>query len=336
MKVPTPQKLPSGMYRIQLRLDGQSVSITEMSAKECTRKATLTKAEHLAGKRTSIFNENTLGAVLDAYIRTVGPVLSPSTIRGYKQIRANRFKAYMGMPVKSIKWQQMINAESKLVSAKTLKNAWGLVRSALAEADITLPKIRLPSVPVKEIPFLQPEEIFPFIEAVRGDLAEIPILLELHGLRRSEAKGLDWQDVDLVNGTLHIHAARVQNDRGAFVTKSTTKNRSSSRTIPIVIPRLTELLSAVENKTGRVVTVSENAMLTHAKAACEKAGITVVGNHGLRHSFASLGYHLGLNERQLMELGGWADHTTMNRIYIRLANSARKSADDALLSFFAK
>ena len=34
-------------------------------------------------------------------------------------------------------------------------------------------------------------------------------------------------------------------------------------------------------------------MLTHTKAACERAGVTVVGNHGLRHSFASLGYHLG-------------------------------------------
>ena len=68
-----------------------------------------------------------------------------------------------------------------------------------------------PIRPGKEIPFLQPEEIPKFIKAVEGDIAEIPILLELQGLRRSEAKGLDWKDVDLGKGTIRIHSARVQN-----------------------------------------------------------------------------------------------------------------------------
>lgn len=334
MRLPTPRKLPSGSYHIQLRLNGRSVSITAATEKECTRKATLIKAQHIAGVEEQIATKNTLGGVVDEYISEVSPVLSPSTVRGYKQIRANYFKGFFDKLPHKVNFQQMINTEYKLHSAKTVRNAWGLVRSSLGHVGYPVPNVRLPAVPVKEIPFLQPEEIPKFIKAVEGDIAEIPILLELQGLRRSEAKGLDWKDVDLVNGTIRIHSARVQNSDGKFVTKSTTKNRSSSRTIPILIPQLKLALSACSDKQGSVVKVAENTMLTHTKAACERAGVTVVGNHGLRHSFASLGYHLGLNERQMMELGGWADYTTMHRIYVRISESSKDKSREKMLTFF--
>lgn len=336
MKVPTPRKLPSGNYFIRLRLGGEDIGITAPTAKECLRQATFIKAEHLAGKRTppSSSAVETLGEILDAYIAKSEPVLSPSTIRGYSQIRSERFQDYMYQLPEAIDFQAMINQEVKSKSAKTVKNAWGLVRSALADSGRPVPKVKLPQVPVKEIPFLQPDEIAPFCDAVRGDLAEIPILLELHGLRRSEAKGLDWKDIDLKRGTIRIHSSRVQGKNGDFVTKQTNKNRTSSRTIPIMIPQLHDALAAVPEKKGPVVTIAENTMLRRTKWACQRAGVTVVGNHGLRHSFASLGYHLGLNERQLMELGGWADQGTMHRIYVRLAASSRTSALEKLTQFF--
>lgn len=334
MRLPTPRKLPSGSYHIQLRLNGRSVSITAATEKECTRKATLIKAQHIAGVEEKVASKDTLGGIVDEYISDVGPVLSPSTVRGYKQIRANYFKGSFDKLPHKVNFQQMINTEYKLHSAKTVRNAWGLVRSSLSHVGYPVPKVRLPAVPVKEIPFLQPEEIPKFIKAVKGDIAEIPILLELQGLRRPEAKGLDWKDVDLGKGTIRIHSARVQNSDGEFVTKPTTKNRSSSRTIPILIPQLKLALSSCADKNGSVVKVAENTMLTHTKAACERAGVTVVGNHGLRHSFASLGYHLGLNERQMMELGGWADHTTMHRIYVRISESSKDESREKMLTFF--
>jgi integrase len=62
--------------------------------------------------------------------------------------------------------------------------------------------------------------------------------------------------------------------------------------------------------------------------------VTVVTNHGLRHSFASLCYHLGISERQLMQWGGWADYQTMHKIYIRLAASDESKAAEQLTGFF--
>lgn len=240
----------------------------------------------------------------------------------------------MDKKVSDIDWQDMVNAELRTVGPKTVKNAWGLVRSSLTDRKLPAPEIKLPQVPVKEIPFLQPEEIIPFCGAIKGDMAEIAVLLELQGLRRSEVKGLDWENIDLKNKKIKIRGARVQNKDGHFVHKETNKNVTSTRTVPIMIPQLLEALTAVKNKTGPVVLISTSTMLKHTNNACRAAGVTIVGNHGLRHSFASLGYHLGLSERQLMDLGGWADYMTMHKIYIRLAEADKRAANNAVFDFF--
>lgn len=339
MKTPKARKLGSGTWFIQLRLGGESVSVTAATETECTRQAQLIKAEYLAGKRAARVKESrTLGKVVEDYIAHHENVLSPSSVRGFYNIRRNRFKEWMHRHVSEITdWQTMISAEAAKVSPKTVSCAWGLVARALkVEAGMVAPNVKLPQVPVKEIPFLQPEEILPFVDAIHGNIAEIPALLELHGLRRSEALGLDWKDVDLKRGLLHIRGAVVQNKDGAMVKKATTKNASSTRTIPIMIPQLAEALKKVDKKEGPVVTVVSNTMLRNVKEACKTAGITVVGNHGLRHSFASLGYHLGISERELMRLGGWADFQTMHKIYVRVAAQDEAAARNAITGFFSQ
>lgn len=93
MKIPEPRKLKSGKYFIQLRLGGESISVTHLSEKESKRQAGLVKAEYLAGKRMMTKQEapaaQTLGEAIDRYIKTRDNILSPSTIRGYQTIRNN-------------------------------------------------------------------------------------------------------------------------------------------------------------------------------------------------------------------------------------------------------
>ena len=338
MKVPEPRRLPSGNYFIQLRLGGSSVPVTAPTAKECRRAAELIKAEHRSNKRQiSASDERTLAQVLKAYLDKREAVLSPSTVRGWDSYRLHRFSAYQEQPVSKIDWQRMIADEAIEVSPKTVKCAWGFVAKALRdEAGIEPPKVRLPQVPVREIPFLQPGEIKTFLAAIEGNIAETAALLELHGLRRSEVLGLNWKDLDLKKKLLHIRGATVQNKDGQFVRKETNKNSSSSRTVPIMIPRLYDLLDAEPEKTGAVVRIAANTMLRNIKETCEAAGLAKVGNHGLRHSFASLGYHLGLSERQLMQLGGWADYTTMHKIYVRVAAEDEKAAQNKISAFFTE
>jgi len=340
MKVPEPRKLKSGNYRIQLRLDGESYSFTEATPEECRSAARLFKAEYLAGRRTAkqAGRNKTLKQVTDDYIEKHGPVLSPSTLRVYKIFSKQRFKTYQDTLLKDLDVQQMINDELKKdVSEKTVKNAWGLTRAAMAAAGVEIPPVKLAKVPVNEIAFLQPEEITKFCKEIKGKTYEIAALLMLHGLRVSEVLGLNWNNVNLKRGVLGIRGAVVDGPDGKLVEKKTNKNETSTRTVPVMIPQLSDALKAVpeEKREGPVVTLSQDALLGDVKRASERAGVTVVTCHGLRHSFASLCYHLQIPERQIMQWGGWADYQTMHKIYIRLAASDESKARDAVTAFFA-
>lgn len=337
MKVPEPKKLPSGNYFIRLRLGGSSIPITTSTAAECRRQAQLIKAEYLSRKRQASPDNSsaTLGQLIDQYIAKYEPALSPATIRGYFGVRRNRFQHYMDMPIAKIDLQKMINEELLTKSRKTVKNSWGLVSAALRDAGASFPAVKVGKVPIKEIPFLQPDEIMPFCKAMEGDVAEIAALLELHGLRVSEVKGLNWSDVNLSRGFIRVHSAVVPNKENKYVAKDTTKNTTSTRIVPIMIPRLKEVLEAVEDKTGSVVSLHPTNCLRRINRGCIEAGVTIVGNHGLRHSFASLCYHLGIDDRQIMEWGGWADTTTMHKIYIRLAEKDKTAAASKMSGFFS-
>ena len=72
------------------------------------------------------------------------------------------------------------------------------------------------------------------------------------------------------------------------------------------------------------------------RAACERAGLPNVGVHGLRHSFASLAYHLGLSEKETMKIGGWSDYGTMRRIYTHLSDSDALRGENQMRDFFRK
>lgn len=339
MKVPEPKKLPSGNYNVMLRLGGENISITRSTASQCRSEARLVKSEYLAGKRKKITTEAkemTLRGVQERYVSKYEKTLSPSTVRSYKIYYQQRFKDYQNKKLPDINFQKMINEELEEKSQKTVKNAWGLVRPALEDIGYPVPSVKLAAVPVNEIPFLQPEEILPFCEAIKGRSYEIPCLLMLHGLRLSEVRGLDWKNVDLTTNTITIKEARVRGENGN-VTKNTNKNKSSSRTVPIMIPQLVTALNAVTDKSGSVACIDGGTLLDDVKRACKRAGVTEVSCHGLRHSFASLCYFLkDIPDRQIMLWGGWASSATLHKIYIRLTEKGQTDAKDSFTSFFAQ
>ena len=146
--------------------------------------------------------------------------------------------------------------------------------------------------------------------------------------------GLTWDDIDLDAKTITVSGAAVYDEDNRLVYKDTNKNAASARVLPIMIPALEQLLAAVPDKTGRVTTVSANAMFRGINAVCDANGFPRVGIHGLRHSFVSLAYHLRLSELETMQLGGYSDVQTMRRIYTHLAERDRLKAQNKLSKFF--
>ena len=336
MKVPTPKKLPSGMWRVQLQIDGERISVTRPTKKDCENEARLIKAEHLSGKKSAALlrDSSTLEAAMNDYIDKRSNVLSPSTVNGYRSIARTRFQRFAGERIDKLDWQTVINHEATLCSPKTLKNAWGFVRSVLAEHEIS-PTVTLPAPKPAEKNWLTPEQIPMFLEAFRGVPGEVGALLALSSLRRSEIYGLDWSDIDLAANIIHVHRSRILDEHNQLVSRDQNKTSASTRDVPIFLPRLRELLTTAEKKTGPVMTVAIGTLYDQIRSVCTRANLPQVGVHGLRHSFASLCYSLGVNELQCMKLGGWSDYGTMRKIYTHLSENDMKPGADKLTDFFS-
>lgn len=343
MKIPNPRKLKSGTWFIQLRLGGESIPVSARTKKECITKAQFIKAEYKAGKRGQAEKTPrapTLEEAIDAYIARRKAALSPSTIRGYTVIKRTRFLSLMEMEITKITpddWQKACDAElAKPCSAKTIKNAWGFISSAVLEATGNpAPKVKLPPVIASDRPFLEPEQIKPFIAAVRGTNVEIPALLALSSLRKSEIVALRWENVDLEKKLIKVRGAAVIDANNQVVRKKENKNATSARVVPIMIDELYEALKAAQKESGPIIDYWPNMIYKRINSVCKRNGFPLVGVHGLRHSFVSLAYHLNVPEKIVMEIGGWSDYQTMRRIYTHIAKSDVAKYTEHFKGFFS-
>lgn len=196
MKVPNPRNLKCGTWFIQLRLGGESIPVSAATKKECIDQARLIKAEHKAGVRTAKKKEKSpmFREAIDNYIEKRDGILSPSTICGYRVIQRCRLKSVMWKPISDVsdgEWAKALNEEAKEFSAKTAKNTWGLIQAVLREeTGLEPPKVKMPQVVPFDKMFLEPGQIPVFVRAVKGSKVEIPALLALSSLRKSEILAL--------------------------------------------------------------------------------------------------------------------------------------------------
>lgn len=343
MKVPEPRKLSSGKWFIQLRLGGESISVSDYSKKECIKRAQLIKAEHLAGKRQQAEEPPpeapTLREAVDSYIGKRSNTLSPSTIRGYRIIQRHRFQEEMPRRLDQIadsEWQGIINREAGTCSPKTLKNAWGFLRSVVEdETGRYPPVVKLPAIAPPDKPFLTPEQIRVFVSAISETPFAVPALLALSSLRISEIEALDWKNIPPKPEFIRVAGAVVRNEDNQKVRKDQNKNVTSTRNVPIMIPELAKALERERRAEGRVMPYGQDCLRRGIRRVCRDCGLPDVGVHGLRHSFASLAYHLQIPEKIAMEIGGWADATTMHKIYTHIAKSDIKRYQTAMTQFYS-
>ena len=313
VRVPKPTHKGNTWFA-QLTVDGRRVYVSGESEEEYYAKARAAKSELIEIKKAA--PRLTLGTAIDNYINDNDAVLSPSTINAYRSYRRTRFKGYMDDDVEQINYQRMVNDECKIVSPKTVHNAFRLVTASLKHASIPTPEVNLPQKQKAERPWLDYQQISILLDKCKGKPYELGILLGLHGLRRSEILHLTSDDIDTERGLIYVRGASVIGENNKLTDKATNKTTSSTRTVNIVIPRLND---AVKDKKGKLITTNPTTMYGLINGLCEKNGLPKVGVHGLRHSFASLAYHLGWSELTTMREGGWSNPDTVHRIYTHLA-----------------
>ena len=337
INIPTARQLPSGSWTVQLRIDGRSISITKPTEKAAIAEAMAVKQGIIQIKQQPL-GDKTLSKAIDLWIADNEHRLSPSTIRGYLTIKNNGFKTLMPMKCSKITDKviaRAINAECRSYSAKTVMNRWRFLAQVLEWATGERINPNLPQVVRQDPKFLDMDELNTFLDYIKGKNVEITALLAISSLRRSEIAALDWDrgDIDLDHRWIHVRGAIVRDRDNKLVRKETNKNSTSRRDVPIIDP-LYEALSAVETKQGRVVPQHPGTMRCRINKACREAGVPEVGCHGLRHSFASLCHILNVPPQVAMEIGGWSDRATMDRIYTHVSKRTKESYQNAFTDYF--
>lgn len=197
------------------------------------------------------------------------------------------------------------------------------------------PSVTLPQVISDPREFLEPDQIKVFLEAAQGTKYEIAALLALHSLRCSEILALTWDNIDLENSIIHVRGAVVQDENNSYVHKKENKNSTSRRDVPIMIPRLRSLIETSSRPAERIVTACPLTIRTAINKICKENNLPEVGIHGLRHSFASLAYHLRMPEKIAMQIGGWANDATMRKIYTHVSQKDILNYQNVMASFYS-
>ena len=237
----------------------------------------------------------------------------------------------MDKDIRSINWPQAIDAESKRVAKKTLHNEISLVAAAFKEFKIPFDPVDIGAIPKTVTPWLDYDQILVFVDLIRGTPVELPALLALHSLRRSEIFALRMEDIDRKSETIRVSGSTVYADDGSWIHREENKSALSQRVVPIVIPRLLELL---QDHTGSMCPCNDNTR-RRINRICAAHDLPEVGFQGLRSSFASLAYHLGWPEEETMRVGGWSNWKTVHDHYLRLSEKDLSRSAKKMRKFYS-
>ena len=330
VNVPAPRQLKSGSWFIQLRIDGQSIPITESDEKACIAKAAAIKAGLIKQKKKPV--DMTVGEAIDRYIESKDAVLSPSTVAGYRRIRANALQDLMSVKLSDLtqeRVQRSINKMSREKSPKTVKNAHGLLTATLAEylPDLIL-RTTLPQKQRVDIIVPSDSDVDAILAAVRGKSIELPVLLAMWlGLRMSEIRGLTWECIE--DDTLHIKQARV--DEGL----KGTKTYNSNRYLPIP-PYIKKLLNEKPHTEEFIIPDSRRAIYSRFDYYVKKAGIQHYRFHDLRHVNASVMLQLGVPDKYAMERMGHATNNMLKTVYQHTMPEEQRKVASSIDGYFEK
>ena len=199
---------------------------------------------------------------------------------------------------------------------------WGLVVRNIADAADPPSQKATRAVPPKTWSAV---ELRRFLERVHDDrLYGMWLLYATTGLRRGEALGLKWSQLDLERGQAAISEARVT--AGYAVRESTPKTDRGRRSValdPATVAALREhrkrqvseqlAYGAGYVQTGGLVFVQEDGSPLHPDRVSKVFGahVSALGGtritlHGLRHTWASLALQAGVNPKVVSERLGHA------------------------------
>lgn len=325
--MPKAKKLPSGSWRVQAQCNGVRKSFTGDTKKE----AELMALEWVNGLTKDV-DERTVGECIDEYIKSKENILSPSTLAGYRQVHKNDLCSLDNVALSDVTQlmiQKLMNELTLKKSAKSVKNAHGLLSSVL---NVFAPDIRLrTTLPTVQKKIKQLPPVDQVIAAVVGTEIELPCLLAIwEGMRLSEVRGA--KKTDIVNGVLVLHETIVTVNRQDIV-KDSTKTYESTRLVSLPTYIL-DLIEKLPEEQERLTELTGTAIYKRFSRLLKSHGVQHISFHDLRHLNASTMLALKVPDVYAMERGGWSTTSVMKSVYQHTLTEERKKVDQIIDDYF--
>ncbi|MBR3238667.1 MAG: site-specific integrase [Oscillospiraceae bacterium] len=334
----TAKKQPSGMWKVRV------YSHTDESGKQHMRAFTApTKAEAEAmaaafqGKadRTAQ-GDPTVEEALERYVTAKTAVLSPKTVREYRGMMGRYYDTLAKTRIRkitSIMLQEWVSKLTEQVSAKTVRNAYGLLLSAIT---LHLPdasyKVTLPARPKRRTSAPEDDQVRVLFERASSWLKICIALAAFGSLRRGEISALTYGDID--GSVIHVSRDMVQDSASRWIIKDMPKTSDSIRDVPV--PQ--EVIALIGSGAPDQIIVPRNPnVITMAFGRLRDSLGLSVRFHDLRHYYASIGAVIGIPDVYLAQFGGWRPGSpVLKQIYQNRIDTAAAQYAGAMTGHFSK
>lgn len=355
---------PGTGKQIQRSVSGKTQKEVAKKLKEAT--ASLDAGTYIAP------NKMTVGEWLDIWTAEYLGNVKPRTAESYRIIAKNHLKPKLGATrldlLNAHTIQTFYNGltsateEKKPLSPKTIKNIHGVLHKALQQAlrnkyinQNPAEACELPRVEKAEIKPLDEIQIGTFLKAIKGHPYEALFTVDLFtGMRKGEILGLQWDCVDLKNGTILINK-QLQNivgSKGMYHLVSTKNGKGRRIAIPPFL--VTELRKVkktqLENRLryGECYDVDSMFVFTDElgghlkpkqvydafKKITADMDLPKARFHDLRHSYAVASIRSGDDIKTVQENLGHATAAFTLDIYGHVTDQMKKESANRMEQFF--
>lgn len=241
------------------------------------------------------------------------------------------------------------DSDTQYPSTGTLRAVLRVLRAALQDAvenEIlarnVAKQVKMPVGRIRKEKPWDAEEAALFLEAAKDHrLYALWSVALAVGLRRGEALGLRWSDVDLTNGVLHLEQALYR--VGGELAVHELKTEGSSSTIPLppkLVPilrqhrhdQLSDAATSEANRQGLVFTSSRGTPLEPRNVnrafseLVKKAGVRPIRLHDLRHSCATLLFTMGVEAATVQRILRHSSIAVTTGVYMEVIEQVQREA----------
>ena len=300
---------------------------------------------------------------LEKWLNNIKFGLQPSTIRGYSTNIESAIIPYFkpknilltGLKARHIQEFYTYCIDEKKVSPNTViryhANIRKCLQSALKQELVTSNQADLVDKPKKKLYIanvLPISKLLILLRNIEGTHLEIPTFFSVYyGLRRGEAAGLLWSNVDFKNKKIIIGNTLIEGENKELLNRKSLKTKSSYRTLEL-IPEVEKFLLEIKEKQEENkkffkgsynhkysdnICVKENGDLIKLdyitkkfKEISKKFGYDDIHFHCLRHSFATNMYDEGMDMKELQVWLGHSSISTTMDIYLHFLEKKMKES----------